>query len=144
VAGFDQVVPIVGGSRESGARRSPPRTREFPPTSVAVGAARRFVLDTLGPDRAERPVVALLVSELATNAVRHARTSFVVAVSVDDKVHAEISDRSPLPPRLAAAPDPLHPGGRGLVLVDELAVAWGYQLTAEGKTVWFETGRHQS
>jgi anti-sigma regulatory factor (Ser/Thr protein kinase) len=139
VARSDRLVPIVGRP-ESGGPRSPPSTREFPPTSLAVRAARRFVLDTLGPDRTERHVVALLVSELATNAVRHARTSFVVAVSIDAKVHAEIRDRSPLPPRLAAAPDPLAPGGRGLVLVDELAVAWGYQLTPEGKTVWFETG----
>jgi anti-sigma regulatory factor (Ser/Thr protein kinase) len=90
-------------------------------------------------DHADRDVAALLVSELATNAVCHAQTSFVVVISVLENVHVEVRDGSTLPPQLRAK-DPRAEAGRGLALVNELALAWGYQPTAEGKTVWFETG----
>jgi len=141
------MVPInrfAGSSAPSPIGHAPPPfptiTREFEPASMEVGAARRFVLDVLGPERANRDVAALLVSELAANAVRHAQTSFVVAISVHANVYGEVRDGSPRPPRLAAAPDPCGEGGRGLVMVNRLADAWGYQPTAEGKTVWFKTG----
>jgi anti-sigma regulatory factor (Ser/Thr protein kinase) len=115
-------------------------SRRFEPTSGAVSAARQFVVDLLGPNRVDRGELALLVSELASNAVRHARTSFVVAVRDDTTTRVEVTDGSPLPPRVATGPRP-DGGGHGLVLVDRLAPAWGYYPSGEGKTVWFETNR---
>lgn len=114
-------------------------SRRFEATDAAVESARRFVADVLGTGRAEAGVVALLVSELATNVVRHAQTSFVVAVSVSSNVRVEVTDGSPLQPVLAVTPGSATESGLGLVLVNTLAVAWGYYPSAEGKTVWFET-----
>ena len=98
----------------------------------------------LGPDRPDCDVVAVVVSELVTNSVCHAQTDFVVAISVGASVYVEVRDGSWLPPRRTPTPDPGGETGRGLVLVNALADAWGYQLTAEGKTVWFETGGNYS
>jgi anti-sigma regulatory factor (Ser/Thr protein kinase) len=83
--------------------------------------------------------VALLVSELATNAVVHARTPFRVTVKMrSDLVRVEVSDQAAgdLPVPSDVAPD--VEGGRGLLFVDWLADRWGYSATAGGKTVWFE------
>jgi anti-sigma regulatory factor (Ser/Thr protein kinase) len=95
-------------------------------------------LDVLDPDVDEATAVELLVSELATNAVRHARTSFEVAIWVGSKTRVEVSDGSPVPPRRSVGPGSGDEGGRGLILVDRLALAWGFHLTGHGKTVWFE------
>jgi hypothetical protein len=35
-------------------------------------------------------------------------------------------------------PDPAEEHGRGVLLIDELANAWGVEPRADGKTVWFE------
>lgn len=115
-------------------------SRRFEPSSKAVAAARQFVLGLLDPHRVDSGEVALLVSELASNAVRHARTSFVVAVLNGTTTRVEVTDGSPLPPRVEEGPRQ-DGGGHGLVLVDRLAPAWGYYWSGEGKTVWFETDR---
>ena len=82
--------------------------------------------------------VEVLVSELATNAVRHARTVFTVAASWDGQtLRVEVSDASPLAPRPQLAVHPDGEGGRGLLLVDAIASSWGVDLNPEGKTVWF-------
>jgi anti-sigma regulatory factor (Ser/Thr protein kinase) len=115
----------------------------FAPTSASVPAARRFVLEHTdlldGDDLAEiTAVVALLVSELATNAVIHARTPFRVTVRVAGAVlRVEIEDQDPsLPqPRPSAAQATT---GRGLLIVDRLADRWGATRTDAGKQVWFE------
>jgi anti-sigma regulatory factor (Ser/Thr protein kinase) len=110
------------------------------PTSV--GAARRFVRDVLMSRQiADRVVrtVELLTSEVVTNAIVHGRSGPQLAVAVgDDVVRVEVRDTSPDPPvrRLSRIDDP---SGRGVVIVDELASAWG--VTRErggGKQVWFE------
>ena len=80
----------------------------------------------------------LLVSELVTNAVRHAATPSELMVAYFDetlRVHVADDDRSP--PQLAQ-PDWSAEGGRGLLLVDVLADRWGWQPTPNGKRVWFE------
>jgi hypothetical protein len=80
----------------------------------------------------------LLVSEVVTNAVLHARTEFTVEVHRDgDVVRVSVHDRSPAIPRQR------HHGtdsttGRGMRLVATLAVAWGVDRHAGGKAVWFE------
>ncbi|NHC15386.1 SpoIIE family protein phosphatase [Motilibacter deserti] len=104
------------------------RTREF----VAAATART------DPDADAAEVAALLVSEVVTNAVVHARTSAGLRIELaDDRARIEVGDASPLAPvRREADSDEL--GGRGLLLLDRLAAAWGVEQSAEGKVVWFE------
>ncbi len=80
----------------------------------------------------------LCVSEVLTNAVLHARAPIhVVAAVLDETIRVEVSDGSRAAPVQRAMKD-LSPTGRGLHLLDRLATAWGYEVTARGKTVWFE------
>jgi anti-sigma regulatory factor (Ser/Thr protein kinase) len=112
---------------------------EFPCDKAAAHAARRFVesalriweLDSLAE------VVALLTSELVTNAVLYACTAFKVTALLDyQELRVEVSDGGP--ESLHPAPDdPYAEGGRGLLLVAALATRWGVMGHPGGKTVWF-------
>jgi anti-sigma regulatory factor (Ser/Thr protein kinase) len=86
----------------------------------------------------------LVVAELAANAVLHGRVpgrDFALALSFEEGrgvVRTEVTDTHPaLPARMAPGPD--EDGGRGLLLVDALAVDWGARdRLGPGKTVWAE------
>jgi hypothetical protein len=112
---------------------SPPRTAQLHlPPSLAKVKEVRALLDRMLrswriADRVAGDDVALLASEVVTNAVRHTGTTVKVSVR----------DGSPAAPNLLpAARDRI--GGRGMFLVDTLASAWGTTATADGKVVWFE------
>ena len=116
-------------------------SRSFPAQPASVPTARRFVRTTLAElglstawDAAE-----LLVSEVVTNAVLHARTEFRVQVLRDgDLVRVSVHDRSPVVPRPRTFGTD-STTGRGMRLVATLAVAWGVERhAAGGKAVWFE------
>lgn len=111
------------------------------PRSVAL--ARRYAVDVctaLGwGDSAD--TVAVLVSELVTNAVLHAYGPHVRVRVLNHglRLRVEVSDGSP------ELPVPRHArssaeSGRGLPIVEALAVAWGTEARADGKTAWFEIG----
>lgn len=124
-------------------RALPPREAriKLPVHPSSSGKARRFVSGALRSWR--MPEVAdgaleLLTSELTTNAVRHARSAFTVVVRYDgERVRVEVYDSSPEVPR-PRTPSDEDTGGRGLILVEALAEAWGMAPTLEGKQVWFE------
>jgi signal transduction histidine kinase len=82
----------------------------------------------------------LLVSELVTNAVVYARSRVTVVVeSRGELLRVGVHDSSPeLPVRVEA--DPTAESGRGLNIVDRLALRWGVDVEGRspGKTVWFE------
>ncbi len=83
-------------------------------------------------------MACLLTSELATNALIHAHSTFdVVASEIDGKVHVEVTDTSNAHLRAVLA-SPLQMHGRGLYLVRELSTEWGVILLPPGKTVWFD------
>lgn len=88
--------------------------------------------------------VALLVAELAGNAVRHGRVpgrDFRLRLALDARrVRVEVADASSTPPpTVVKAPAPDEVSGRGLVLVDVLADRWGAEpRDPVGKTVWAE------
>jgi anti-sigma regulatory factor (Ser/Thr protein kinase) len=113
---------------------------EFPATPDSIAAARRFVARALGAlDEDGRAAVSLMVSELATNSVRHARTPYRVAVlRRGNGVRVEVSDAGTGAARVRE-PGPREPHGRGLRIVARLADAWGVDLHAPspGKTTWF-------
>lgn len=115
-------------------------TAVFVPVPSAVAAARRFVsasLLTAGETRLLTDA-SLVVSEMATNAVRHAGSAFRVTVSRrGSAVRIGVEDVDAEPPRLrAASPEAL--GGRGVAIVEDVAGRWGWEATAEGKRVWAE------
>ena len=111
-------------------RDAPAAARHF-----AVDAVRRLGAANLADD------TALVVTELAANAIVHAQTGFTVDLSASrDVLRITVRDASPLPP--AAAADlpalPLH----GLGAVDALASRWGVErLGHSGKLVWVELRR---
>lgn len=113
-----------------------------PPQLDAVRGARSFVrtrLEAVGlRDCADD--AGLLVSELAANAVLHARTPFAVHLrpTLEGGVRVEVEDGSPLPPVLTPASTRAI-SGRGLDLVASVAARWGSHPSSDGgKVVWFE------
>ena len=80
--------------------------------------------------------IALVVSELATNAVTHARSPFSVLARSDQHViRISVRDASAVPPKLRER-GPEAGSGIGLQMVDALAGAWGVEVTTGGKAVW--------
>jgi serine/threonine-protein kinase RsbW len=82
----------------------------------------------------------LIVSELATNAVRHARGTDLIALDLVAaptwlRIEVEDTDRSWPEPRI---PDDFDESGFGFVLVDALAGKWGVREIEGGKAVWAE------
>jgi anti-sigma regulatory factor (Ser/Thr protein kinase) len=81
-------------------------------------------------------VAELLVSELVTNALRHAsRPITVTALLLDEVVALAVRDGDTPLPRLRKVSD-ADEGGRGLQLVAMLAARWGARPTPDGKVVW--------
>jgi len=113
-------------------------TLELAPNPASVGEARRFTVDTLrrwGRDDLTTSG-ALLVTELVTNAILHARTMVrVILERGADFVRVEVRDGSPIRPALRK-----HgldaTTGRGLALVSKLADSWGVDVDGAGKVVW--------
>jgi anti-sigma regulatory factor (Ser/Thr protein kinase) len=107
---------------------------------ASVARIRRFTADacrSITP-RVDADTVALLVSEVATNALVHGEGRVRVRVRpTSDGLRVEVHDDSPtLPARRRATP--MDEGGRGIALVEALSSGWGAERTADGKTVWFE------
>ncbi|MEV0221684.1 ATP-binding protein [Streptomyces sp. NPDC050704] len=111
-------------------------TRSVP---EARRGARSVLLEWRIPTDAA-DAIELIVSELSTNAVRHARVPgrfFEVALTYDGEktIDVEVSDASPhLPESQVPAPD--AESGRGLPLVEALSESWELRARVIGKTVW--------
>ena len=111
------------------------------PRSIAVArhAVARLMDPSWGIPVDVTEDVLLMVSELVTNAVLHARTAVQIAASVEPgRITVAVGDDDPF-----HAPRPGEPGatatsGRGMRLVDLLATAWGVHLGDRSKVVWFE------
>ena len=112
---------------------------ELLPVAGAVRHARNLVTeaclawdlpDLVGP-------ASLVVSELVSNAVEHAGTMMVVQITRRHRyVHVTVRDGSRNEPRLVPPAGPTALRGRGLLLVDRLAVHWGSLPSYDGKVVW--------
>jgi anti-sigma regulatory factor (Ser/Thr protein kinase) len=107
-----------------------------------VRAARRLVADVLDASHFSGDVdtVLLLVSEVVTNAVRHAATPFELTMTVGvSKVTVSVVDHDREHPPEVQDPGPNDTSGRGLLIVDTLATSWGYDtIDGDAKSVWFE------
>lgn len=114
-------------------------TRTFQADRRSVPAARHFASVALAELPADvGDAVTLMVSELATNCVKHVGASFDVSIlRSDDAVRVEVSDPSDAVPAMRS-PGPDDPTGRGLRIVDMLSDSWGISRHgSRGKTVWF-------
>ena len=109
----------------------------------AAATARYTVTDGLGEDVEQRMIedVLLVISELVTNAVRHAgaganETIDVCLTNRGDKILIEVVDGEPeVAPRMR---DDDAPGGMGLMVVSGLCTDWGARQQQGRKTVWAE------
>jgi anti-sigma regulatory factor (Ser/Thr protein kinase) len=100
------------------------------------------------PERRMRDV-RLLVSELVTNAVRHAGLRAgdrirVLARLSDAVLHVEVHDPGSGFELRPADPDPSRSSGWGLYLVAELADRWGMDRAGAGTRIWFELAAEPS
>jgi anti-sigma regulatory factor (Ser/Thr protein kinase) len=120
--------------------------RELAANPEAASEARH-ALDTFDEALSAHSMrdVRLLVSELVTNAVRHANLAqddvigLVVEV-VNHTLRVEVHDPGGGFVPSAPSPDPVRPSGWGLYLVAELADRWGVD-SDERTLVWFELDR---
>jgi hypothetical protein len=111
----------------------------FEASPVSASQARAYVADRLVEHRLPSLVeaVRLVTSELATNALLHAHTAFVLTLEGwDEVVVLTIRDDSlSLPTKRAA--QATDPTGRGLEIVEIVSSAWGTNSDAAGsKAVW--------
>jgi anti-sigma regulatory factor (Ser/Thr protein kinase) len=78
----------------------------------------------------------LVVTELISNAIDHARAPIQLTVSFPgDSVRVEVHDSAAEPPRQQSL-DPHRLRGRGLHMIDAVSSQWGWTPDAAGKTVW--------
>jgi anti-sigma regulatory factor (Ser/Thr protein kinase) len=118
------------------------RLRRLPVATglAAVSEARAEVRATVSAWRVpvDPDVVALLTSELVTNAVRHeASPAVTVAITcASGQLRVEVHDSSRAMPAPANAPADAETG-RGLIIVAALAEEWGFYPTPGGKAVYF-------
>jgi anti-sigma regulatory factor (Ser/Thr protein kinase) len=113
-------------------------SEQFLPVPPAVGAARRFVDRTLAAWDVVggRDDAMLVVSELATNAVRHAGSPFRVSVMRRaGQVRISVRDIGRGGPTVRSA-TAASTSGRGLALVAAVSSSWGVEPEADGKVVW--------
>lgn len=112
----------------------------FPGTLEAVAQAREWVNEVaVSTGHAPlAPTVELLVSELATNAVRYAEGNrFSVEFNADGLLLVAVCDSNvvaPVPRRATSNEE----GGRGLAIVAALSDRWGAEVHHTGKCVWFQ------
>ncbi len=101
---------------------------------------RELLHDWASPEQVDSAV--LLLSELLTNVLVHTDADALLLAEVTGeaairRLHVEVTDTSDdLPHR--RRPGELASSGRGLMLIELLANAWGVDPRGEGKSIWFE------
>lgn len=126
-------------------RRSAPRQRfEFDCAHDSPALARAATAEMVTALHLEPMYddLAIVVSELVTNAVRHAQAPVSLELQANaERVTVAVADGSPAAPVARDAPDDSE-GGRGMALVGLLAADTGFRAQPSGKTVWATLNRH--
>jgi hypothetical protein len=114
------------------------RERRFPADREVLATVREFVREAIEQRDIEVPFADFVATELATNAILHARSPFVVRVGFTPSlVRIEVDDESDDPPVVGRHQPAIH----GLEMVDRLVPDWGYAARdGGGKVVWAEVG----
>jgi anti-sigma regulatory factor (Ser/Thr protein kinase) len=148
---ISEYVTVCGTRAEALALSAEPFTahrvsESFPPQPASIGQARRLCAQACadwGADERQTDDVRQIVSELASNAVRHAGTDFLVTFrATRHHLHVSVRDGSSMMIRML--PEGMsRAGGRGLRIVELLAVVWGCSPTSDGKVVWASVRRQR-
>ncbi|MBJ6647414.1 protein phosphatase [Streptomyces sp. BSE7F] len=113
---------------------------DLPSDPAVVADARRTAQDQLsrwGLDAELKFTTELLVSELVTNAIRHASGRVRLRLIRERTLVCEVLDGGASAPHLRH-PRAMDEGGRGLLLVSQLAERWGTRFVPDGKIIWAE------
>ncbi len=133
----DDVALLVARTRALDADRV--ATWDLPSDPAVVADARAQVLARLDawqlPDAAF--TAELVVSELVTNAIRYGQPPIQLRLIRGTTLLCEVSDASGTAPHLRRART-YDEGGRGLLLIAQLAHRWGTRHQPTGKTIWAE------
>ncbi|MFJ6806186.1 SpoIIE family protein phosphatase [Streptomyces anulatus] len=133
--------------RESVAARETPRRSvmtiaQAEPERISVGRqlVRELLHDWSDPEQVDSAV--LMVSEMATNVLVHTDGDALMAAEIsgergERRLRVEVADASDELPH-KRRPGEMASSGRGLVLMEMLADAWGVDPRGEGKSIWFE------
>ncbi|MFE5814798.1 SpoIIE family protein phosphatase [Streptomyces sp. NPDC056479] len=133
----DDIALLLARTRMLGADRV--ATWELEADPAVVARARSDVTRQLTAWGLEELgfVAELVVSELVTNAVRYGRSPIRLRLIHDRSLLCEVTDAGSTTPHMRRA-RALDEGGRGLLLVAQLAGQWGTRQARRGKTVWAE------
>jgi anti-sigma regulatory factor (Ser/Thr protein kinase) len=129
--------------------------RSFPAERNSVRAARYYVTSLLGAEADDMAAcdAAIVATELAANAVLHARSGFTMTISRSAaRTRIAVRDSTPLENAglEATGPEATGPGtsgkvvpfevmtGHGLSVVSQLASRWAVDPLPDGKVVWAE------
>jgi anti-sigma regulatory factor (Ser/Thr protein kinase) len=119
---------------------------EFPGVAESVRAARQMIRQAIGEAPAAE-AAALVVSELATNAIAYTRSglpggTFTASVTgaPGGGVVVSVTDQGPRAagqaPHVVTGGQPAQEHGRGLAIVAAVAAGWGTELTPAGRVTW--------
>ncbi|MBO3742856.1 ATP-binding protein [Actinoplanes flavus] len=114
---IDQLLPVSGSARHA--------------RDVATEACLRWDLPHLVAP------ASLIATELVANVIDHVHTMMTLHLTLRPRyLHVAVRDGSPVPPDPPGKIRPETAGGRGLLLVGELAHSWGWLPSKDGKVVW--------
>jgi serine phosphatase RsbU (regulator of sigma subunit)/anti-sigma regulatory factor (Ser/Thr protein kinase) len=133
----DDIVLLLARTSALGARRM--RTWHLPRDPAAVAGARKVAGEQVAAWGLGETAFAteLIVSELVTNAIRYGEAPIQLRLIRDSTLICEVSDGSSTAPHMRRA-RVFDEGGRGLLLVAQVAERWGSRQTPAGKTIWAE------
>jgi serine phosphatase RsbU (regulator of sigma subunit)/anti-sigma regulatory factor (Ser/Thr protein kinase) len=143
----DDIAVLVLRRESTSARQTPPRRSvltiaQAEPERVSVGRqlVRELLHDWIDPEQVDSAV--LMVSEMATNVLVHTDGDALMVAEVsgeqgERRLRIEVADASDELPH-KRRPGEMASSGRGLVLMEMLADAWGVDPRGAGKSIWFE------
>ncbi|MBA4864137.1 SpoIIE family protein phosphatase [Streptomyces sp. PSKA54] len=133
----DDAALLMAKTRRLGADRV--ASWDLPADPAVVARARQMTARQLAAWGLEDLTftMELVVSELVTNAIRHASGPLRLRLIMELALICEVSDTGSSAPHLRH-PRTTDEGGRGLFLVSQLTRRWGTRYTTNGKIIWAE------
>ncbi|MEU9284634.1 SpoIIE family protein phosphatase [Streptomyces sp. NPDC048275] len=134
---YDDVALLMARTRRLGAEQV--ATWDLPLDPAVVAEARKATTQQLGVWGLDELAFTteLVVSELVTNAIRHASGPIRLRLITEHALVCEVFDGGATAPHLRH-PKTTDEGGRGLFLISQFTQRWGTRYTSEGKIIWAE------